>query len=143
MKLSKLIFAFDRHRSTSAMVVALVLGMVLYRCEWLNLLKAVEPLCGRDFNAYFIVIYVSTALGALVLGFLFYQYWFRCAMCFIGPPLIIRHVAFLADAGPSNLWPLFLATDVVHFSVIILLFYISARIRRRFGWKSVSEPEKN
>lgn len=113
----------------SRILVLSAVGLGLYSCEWLSILRLSEPFCSGSAQAYYGVIYVGTVVAALVCGFLLHCSWRIGAGALMAPPLLMRHAAFWFESGPSNLWPPVLLADLVHFGVIAWLFFVVARLR--------------
>lgn len=108
-----------------------VVGIGIYSCEWLSIAGLVEPFCGTSTLAHYASIYIGTLVAAVVLGRYLCRSWTTGASALMAPPLFVRHVAFLVESGPSNLWPPLLVADLLHAGIIALVFFLIARVRKQ------------
>lgn len=119
--------------SSSRMQVVIpgAIGLGIYGCEWLSIVGVAEPFCGAGPIAHYLSIYVGTLVAALLLGYFLCRSWPIGACALMAPPLLVRHVAFLVESGPSNLWPPLVVADLLHAGLTSLMFFLIARLRKR------------
>jgi len=116
---------------TSASIICIIVGLLIYRCEIGSIVKIMEPLCGAEFFQYYLRIYIQSMIASIVVGAIFPLFVVRCWLSLIVPPLVIRHVAFVLTVESLNLWPPILFADVIHVLVLFGIMQFSAWMSRR------------
>jgi len=108
--------------------IGLAIGIALFHQDWAHLFIS-GPFFTDDYYdtywlAYKLTLFVAP-LALLVLPGRALAFW--AALVF--PSLLLRHVLFLAEIGPTNTWPPVLFMDVFMTLPVLLGCYILNRIR--------------
>ncbi len=111
------------------LAVSAVAGVVVYYCEWLDLIY--PGTCNQSLGFTIARMYALPMLLSGLLGFYCFKRPLVCWLSFMLPSWIVRLVQLIISAaGGGNLWPLMVAVDAGHLLLTGIIVAGVARLRR-------------
>jgi len=109
-----------------ALIIATVVGVVVYFCEWLELI--IPGFCSQGLQFTLTRMYVTPLLLAVGIGYFGYRVPMMCWLLFMMPSWIIRLIQLLQTGG--NLSPPLFILDFLHLILTGLIIGGIAKIKR-------------
>lgn len=123
-----------RNRDALAAVAALVLGIVLFRRDWLVLINGGTFFVDEYYDIYFDA-YKLMLLGALLTSLISGGNPLFIWLALVLPSLVLRNGLFLWQIGPTNTWPAALIADAFACTVVMVPCFIGRWFNRRIVHK--------
>ena len=110
--------------------VSLVVGVVVYYCEWLELIY--PGACKQGLEFTLVRMYVVPLVISGALGYFCFRSPLGCWLSLMLPSWIVRFAQLVISVeGGSNLSPLLIAVDVGHLLLTGVIAVGIARLRRK------------
>jgi hypothetical protein len=109
-------------REVITVVVAVAAGLLAYRRDWVVLFTREKFYTADYYQMYWAAFLFALAFAVVIVAISGIRSHYVVAAVML-PSLLLRHVLFLTEVGPTNTWPPALAIDLLFVGVTWLICY--------------------